>query len=91
MNCAVEDYARAIVRQRICAALNDALDYDTRSDERAIESGRVITTRHRHLFDALAAAIRSDAIWDALSRMRERYTVERDLDVAVELGEHDDE
>jgi len=89
MTCAVEAYACAVVRQRICAALCDALEYDTRSDERAIESGRVITTRHRHLFDSLAAAIRSDAIWDALCTMRQRHLLELNLDVDVKLGEPD--
>jgi hypothetical protein len=82
----VEVYARAAQQKRITSAISEAMEYDLRTEQSCIRTGRIIIGRHRDLFLALAAAVRDDAIWDALAQCRQAFVLERDADVALELG-----
>lgn len=84
----VENTARAILQQRIAAAVRMQMArYDLAEEVDVIHRGNPARVGYqRFLFWGLAIAVLDDATWDALAQVRQQFVLERDADMFLPLG-----
>jgi hypothetical protein len=77
----VESTARAILQQRIAAAIRMQMArFDLAPEVDAVHRGNPPKVGcDKFLFWGLAIAVMDDATWDALAQVRQQYVLERDL------------